>query len=348
DMASDEVVHIMDIGIMLCCLAAANITINMQKSLWCTTSGVEVLGHLWSANHSWVPFDYHVATLQGMYFPMMVSSIRCLCSGINSISKHIPWLQVLLALFYEAMGKAQLTKVDQDALHQPWAALQQVLFNVHNLYIPLPGTPLVLHTDAAGAGVRGVLLAQCSEDPDNLALVTYFSHMFGSQQGSKLSMWHEACATYEAVKFFYPYLDSCMNFHLETDCTVIVSLHMHKMANDSDALVHFKLGLSELGMKQHMITHCPGIDQQMADWLLQAKECWHLSKAYTVVVPEMGGLEEAEEMIGSDSIVYMVCVLTASTWSTMDSIDAAEEMAPSANDNVGWPKANLMFCPHLG
>ncbi|KAJ1728159.1 hypothetical protein LPJ61_004184, partial [Coemansia biformis] len=105
DMAGDEAAHIMDVSVMLCCLAAANITINMQKSLWCATSGVEVLGHSWSADHSWALFDHRVATLQGMDFPATVSSIRRLCGSINSISEHIPWSQALLVPFYEATGK---------------------------------------------------------------------------------------------------------------------------------------------------------------------------------------------------------------------------------------------------
>ncbi|KAJ1728965.1 hypothetical protein LPJ61_003755 [Coemansia biformis] len=106
DMAGDKAVHIMDVSIMLCCLAATNITVNMRKSLWCATSSMEVLGHSWSANCSWAPFDHCIATLQGMDFPVMVSSIWCLCGGINSISKHILWSQVLLVPFYEATGKA--------------------------------------------------------------------------------------------------------------------------------------------------------------------------------------------------------------------------------------------------
>ncbi|KAJ1728103.1 hypothetical protein LPJ61_004219 [Coemansia biformis] len=105
DTAGDEAVHIVDVGIMLHCLAAANITINMRKSLWCATSSMEVLGHSWSADCSWAPFDHCITTLQGMDFPVMVSSIWRLCGGINSISKHIPWSQVLLVPFYEAMGK---------------------------------------------------------------------------------------------------------------------------------------------------------------------------------------------------------------------------------------------------
>ncbi|KAJ1732661.1 hypothetical protein LPJ61_001935 [Coemansia biformis] len=105
DMAGDEAVHIVDVGVMLCCLAAANITINMRKSLWCATSSVEILGRSWSADHSWAPFDHCIVTLQGMDFPAMVSSIRHLCGGINSISEHIPWSQALLVPFYEATGK---------------------------------------------------------------------------------------------------------------------------------------------------------------------------------------------------------------------------------------------------
>ncbi|KAJ1727647.1 hypothetical protein LPJ61_004463, partial [Coemansia biformis] len=81
-----------------------------------------------------------------------------------------------------------------------------------------------------------------------------------------------------------------------------------------------------------MVMHCPGIDQLMADWLSWAKECRHPSKACSAV-PEMGGLEEAKEMISGNGIVYMVGALMVSTWRTMDSADAAEEMAPSANDN---------------
>ncbi|KAJ1718717.1 hypothetical protein LPJ61_006502, partial [Coemansia biformis] len=69
DTAGDEAAHIVDVGIMLCCLAAANITINMRKLLWCATSGVEVLGRSWSTDHSWALFDHCVTTLQGMDFP---------------------------------------------------------------------------------------------------------------------------------------------------------------------------------------------------------------------------------------------------------------------------------------
>ncbi|KAJ1721455.1 hypothetical protein LPJ61_006040, partial [Coemansia biformis] len=141
-----------------------------------------------------------------------------------------------------------------------------------------------------------------------------------------------ACAAYKAIKYFYPYLNRCTNFWLETDCAVIVSLHTHKTTNNGDALAHFKLGLSKLGMKKNMIFHCPGIDQQTADWLSWAKECRHLSKACSVA-PEMGGLEEAKEMIGSNGIVYTVGALMASTQRTMDSTDIAEEMAPSADDD---------------
>ncbi|KAJ1727569.1 hypothetical protein LPJ61_004502 [Coemansia biformis] len=233
------------------------------------------------------------------------------------------------------MGKVRLTKVDQDALHQPWAALQQALLNVRDLYVPPPSAPLVLRTDAAGTSVRAVLLAQCSEDLDDLAPVVYFSRTFSSQQGSKPSIWHEACTMYEAAKHFYPYLDGCTNFWLETDCAIVVSLHMHKTTNDSDMLAHFKLGLAELGMKKHMIMHHPGVDQQTADWLSRAKEHWHLSKVCSAA-PEMGGLKEAKEMIGSDGIVYTVGALMVSTQSTMDSTDTAEEMAPSASDDGDW------------
>ncbi|KAJ1732123.1 hypothetical protein LPJ61_002200 [Coemansia biformis] len=306
DAVGDEAAHIRDIGIMLRCLATANVTVNMRKSLWCAMSGIEVLGHAWSADCSWVPFDHWVATLWDLDFPTSVSSIRRLCGGINSISEHILWSQALLAPFYEATGKVRLTKADQDALHKLWVALQQVLLNIRDLY--------------------------CSEDPDNLAPVAYFSHTFSSQQGTKPSIWHEACAAYEAVKHFYPYLDGCANFQLETDCAIVVSLHTHKTTNDGDALAHFKLGLAELRVKKHMIMHHPGIDQQMADWLSWAREHWHLSKLCSAA-PEMGGLEEAEEMISGDGVVYMVGVLMASTRSTVDSTDAAEEMAPSADDN---------------
>ncbi|KAJ1728893.1 hypothetical protein LPJ61_003798, partial [Coemansia biformis] len=153
--------------------------------------------------------------------------------------------------------------------------------------------------------------------------------------GSKLSIWHKACAAYEAIKFFYLYLNGCMNFQLETGCTVVMSLHTHKMTNDSNALAHFKLGLVELSVKKHMIMHCPGINQQMADWLSQAKEHWHPSKACSAV-PEMGSLKEAKEMISSNGIVYMVGALMASTWSTMDSTDTAKEMSPSASDDGNW------------
>ncbi|KAJ2803441.1 hypothetical protein H4R21_002040, partial [Coemansia helicoidea] len=146
-------------------------------------------------------------------------------------------------------------------------------------------------------------------------------------QRSKPSIWREAYAAYESVKYFYPYLDGCANFRLETDCAVVVSLHTHRTANDGDALAHFKLGLAELGVKKQMIAHRPGVDQETADWLSRAKERRRPSKARPAA-PEMCGLEEAGETIGGDGVVYTVGALTASRRGTTDSADPSE-MAPS-------------------
>ncbi|KAJ2607691.1 hypothetical protein H4S08_004743 [Coemansia sp. RSA 1365] len=132
------------------------------------------------------------------------------------------------------MGKLCLTKADINALRKPWAALKQALLDVKSLYIPLLGVLLVLCTDAVGTGVGAVLLAQCSEDPNDQAPVCYFLRTFGGN--------------------------------------TVVSLFLHKALNNANPLAQFKLSLTELDMKKHMTMHCRGVDQQMTDWLLQTKE----------------------------------------------------------------------------
>ncbi|PIA14075.1 DNA/RNA polymerase [Coemansia reversa NRRL 1564] len=298
--------HIADVGHFIRCLAKANVTINMRKSLWCAMHDVEVLRHTWSADHSWSTFDHRVETLCDLPLPSNLGAIRRLCGGVNAITEHIEWSQALLVPFYEATSKPRLTKVDIDALCEPWAALKQALLDVKSLYVPPPGVPLVLRTDAAGAGVGAVLLAQRSEDPNDLAPVCYFSCAFGGKQGRKHSTWHKACAVYEAVKFFYPYLDGCINLWIETDCGTVVSLFSHKALNDADPLAQFKLGLTELGIKKQMIVHCRGVDQQTADWLLWAKERLHPDKLPTSDVPDM-----ADTTIGGgNNVEYVIGVLT--------------------------------------
>ncbi|KAJ2808239.1 hypothetical protein H4R20_000955 [Coemansia guatemalensis] len=204
------------------------------------------------------------------------------------------------------MGKARLSKADCEALCEPWKALKKVLLNVASLYIPPPGAPLVLCTDAAGARVGTVLLAQRSDDPEDLAPVCYFSCAFGSKQGHKHLTWCEAFVVFEAVKYFYPYLDGCANLCIKTDCCTVVSLFLHKTTSDTDQLAQFKLGLMAYRVKKYMIVHQKGEDQQMADWLLWAKEWLRLDKLPATDTPD-----PAETTIGGNDIEYAIGPLSA-------------------------------------
>ncbi|KAJ1892987.1 hypothetical protein LPJ66_006024 [Kickxella alabastrina] len=147
---SNKIDHIHDIGLFAWCLVHANTMINMSKSLWCMAMGIKVLGHQWSANQMWQAFDHWVETMQALEMMMMVTGIWHLCK----------WIQIILAPFYQMVGKTQLTKDDIKSLYEPWHKLKQALLDVRHLYILLLGAPLVLHTDAAGAGMGATLLAQ--------------------------------------------------------------------------------------------------------------------------------------------------------------------------------------------
>ncbi|PIA14823.1 DNA/RNA polymerase [Coemansia reversa NRRL 1564] len=339
--------HITDVGHFIQCLAKANVTINMRKSLWCATHDVEILGCTWSVDRSWSTFDHRVETLRDLPLPSNLGAIRCLCGGINAITEHIKWSQALLAPFYEAIGKVCLSKDDIEALHEPWEALKWALLDVTMLFIPPPGALLVLHTNAVGAGVGAVLLAQRTEDPNDLAPVSYFSRAFGGKQGRKHSTWREACAIYEAVKYFYPYLDGCINLHIETDCGIVVSLFSHKATSDADPLAQFKLGLTKLGVKKHMIVHRRGVDQQTADWLSRAKEQVRPDK-----LPVTNSLDMADTTIGAHDMVYTIRMLTMDNeddYSTDDKITpppiaptppVEDAMDPTADDGGPAPPSN--------
>ncbi|KAJ2495505.1 hypothetical protein GGH96_006364, partial [Coemansia sp. RSA 1972] len=165
-----------------------------------------------------------------------------------------------------------LTKADNAELRQPWTDLKQVLLNIKSLFIPPPGAPLVLRTDTARAGVGAVLLAQKLEDLQDLALLSYFSHVFGGQQGAKHLAWHELCAVYEVIKDFNPYLDSCVILRIETDCRTVESLFVHKTNNDADQLAPFKIALTLMGVNKYMLARHLGSKQITADWLSRANE----------------------------------------------------------------------------
>ncbi|KAJ2495578.1 hypothetical protein GGH96_006343 [Coemansia sp. RSA 1972] len=89
-MSGNEQEHIEDIRVFVRVLAEANVTVNMRKSLWVATRGVEVLGRKWSANGDWKPFDHRVATLLSLPQPTTVSEIRRMNGSINAIAEHIP------------------------------------------------------------------------------------------------------------------------------------------------------------------------------------------------------------------------------------------------------------------
>ncbi|KAJ1892986.1 hypothetical protein LPJ66_006023 [Kickxella alabastrina] len=65
---------------------------------------------------------------------------------------------------------------------------------------------------------------------------------------------------YEAMKYFYTYLDGCENMRIEMDCSMVVMLLVHKTTNDADPLVQFKLSLSddEVDMLANLATQMVG------------------------------------------------------------------------------------------
>ncbi|KAJ2783725.1 hypothetical protein GGI18_003493, partial [Coemansia linderi] len=83
--------HIRLIGMMMQALAKYNLLLNLKKSVFAATSGVDILGMMWSADGSWQVPDRRVETLQDLPMPHTVSEIRRLAGGINSISRHMPW-----------------------------------------------------------------------------------------------------------------------------------------------------------------------------------------------------------------------------------------------------------------
>ncbi|PIA13180.1 hypothetical protein COEREDRAFT_11677 [Coemansia reversa NRRL 1564] len=77
--------HIADVGHFIRCLAKANVTVNMRKSLWCATRDVEILGRTWLVDLTWSTFDHWVETLCDLPLPSNLGAIRCLCGGVCSL-----------------------------------------------------------------------------------------------------------------------------------------------------------------------------------------------------------------------------------------------------------------------
>ncbi|KAJ1901444.1 hypothetical protein LPJ66_000772 [Kickxella alabastrina] len=49
-LTGNEAEHVNDIGHLFCCLSHPNVTMNMIRTFWCANTGVEALGHMWSAD----------------------------------------------------------------------------------------------------------------------------------------------------------------------------------------------------------------------------------------------------------------------------------------------------------
>ncbi|KAJ2840480.1 hypothetical protein FBU31_000378 [Coemansia sp. 'formosensis'] len=133
---SDMAEHICLIGVMTRALAEYNLLLNLKKSMFAATRGVEVLGMMWSADGSWKVPDWCIETLQDLPMPRTVSEIWHLAGGINSISRHLPWVQVALLPFYQLTGRSRLTKDDLAELEPHWQTLRNFILNVEHLYIP--------------------------------------------------------------------------------------------------------------------------------------------------------------------------------------------------------------------
>ncbi|KAJ2608412.1 hypothetical protein H4S08_004462 [Coemansia sp. RSA 1365] len=102
--------------------------------------------------------------------------------------------------------------------------------------------------------------------------------------------------------------DNDMEAHIadiETDCGTVVSLFLHKATSDADSLAQFKLGFTKLGVKKHMIVHRCSINQQIADWLLQAKECICPDK-----LPAGNSIDMADATIGAHDTTYTMGMLS--------------------------------------
>ncbi|KAJ2550332.1 hypothetical protein GGH95_006092 [Coemansia sp. RSA 1836] len=81
--------------------------------------------------------------------PRTVSEIRRMAGRLNSISRHMPWVQTALLPFYHKMAMVCLTAEDVEELVPHWETVQQCLLNAKHLYVPPPRAPLALRIDSA-------------------------------------------------------------------------------------------------------------------------------------------------------------------------------------------------------
>ncbi|KAJ2809220.1 hypothetical protein H4R20_000284 [Coemansia guatemalensis] len=181
-------------------------------------------------------------------------------------------------------AKQRLSKAELESLEPHWRDLKVCLMDIKHLYIPPRGTPLTLHVDAASAGIGAVLLAHRSEATDDVMPVAYFSKAFDGMQGHRHATWREAKGLLEEVNHFYLYLDGCINLQVESDASTVILLFAHKTQHDSDDLSQFRAELSALGVTKDLLVHRPGVEQQMADWLLHAKKNLRQRKGHKVAV----------------------------------------------------------------
>ncbi|KAJ1966892.1 hypothetical protein H4R34_006454, partial [Dimargaris verticillata] len=150
--SGDLTEHIADIGLLVKKLAEWNLLLNLEESVFLGTDNVDILGHHWSKDESWLVPDHHVASLQALPMPTMVKGLQQLTSGINAIAAHLPWAAVALAPFHALTGKKRLSKADLAELSPYWDELKHSLMDVRHLYEPHPGEPLTLQVDASEAG----------------------------------------------------------------------------------------------------------------------------------------------------------------------------------------------------
>ena len=239
-------------------LAAANLTVNLKKSTF-GSSSVTFLGH--QVGHGKVaPRDAKVTAIRDFPVPQDKKGVMRylgLCGYYRRFCRNFSTLAEPLTNLLKARSEFVWSEECQNA----FVALKRILVSQPVLHAPNLEKPFTLQVDASDVAAGAVLL-QKGEDDSTLFPVGYFSVKFKSYQKNYSVIEKETLALVLALEHFKVYVQSSQIVDVHTDHNPLTFLA--KLKNKNQRLLRWSLILQQYNLQ---VSHIKGSQNIIADAL---------------------------------------------------------------------------------
>lgn len=259
-MSEEE--HVGHVKSVLYALRESGLTVKKEKCAW-GLRHVEYLGHLIGNGQLSVP-DHRITAMKEFIKPKSKRDLRAFLGSIGYYRKFIVDFAMYSSLLTPATSsKAPGKVIWTPAMDKAFSHLTVSLCNKCILHVPSHDDEYVVHTDASGKGIGGVLNVKRGED---ILPVAFYSRQLRGAELRYSATELEALAVVRTVQHFLPYLYG-REFVVVTDHQALTSLMSSKTLNRR--LHGFAMKLMEFNLH---IVYRPGSDNSNVDGL--SRQSW--------------------------------------------------------------------------